>query len=474
MFESPSRLYSSEYDSLIFSQCPLVEDVYYEAYMCLGIDSKRPVIELVIAHLKCIIEFVCNKPNDTTIKFLDKSMKEVYSYIQTSHSKTSLQEMLHLETFIWQDGYFLSPSQVVGSWDHNCLPYLCQLTSANKHFSSFFGVQSEATLEMLVEVLHKIAKDHGTFPIPDKILEFVEFTSGQLEKKMHHEQQYLKIYLPDKDKIMRDTSVLADNVSTEWIKDSRMYKDFLSSEASYLVHTSIPWDRAIKLGVNPLLEAVLKDIEDQDFLNGTEFEENGDQSQGLCDQLNNILKCYPTDISILKEFVKDADDAQATEIIFVFDHRIDFPDSTLVNSSSRWKSLQHTPALCIFNNRKFTDTDIKGITKLGGGDKDKSAELIGRFGVGFNVAYHVTDCPSFVSYAEGGIPEYLCVFDPTQSFVHHATKQSPGKKWNFTDKNQYSEFLDQFQPYLHEDLHQLAQEVPNCLLDYKKHGYVGV
>ena len=460
-FESPSQLYSSKYESLIFSQCPLVEDASNKAYEYLGITSKKPPFELVIAHLKCIIEFVSKKTNDATKNYLDKSMKELYSYIQASHS--SLQEVVHLETFIWQDGFFLSPSQVVCNWDHDCVPYLCKLTSANKQFSNLFGVKSEATLEMLVEVLLKITKDHGTSPISDKILEFIEFISGQIEKKINYRS--FKIYLPDKDKIMRDTSVLAGNARTEWMRSSKLYKEFVSSETGYLVHKNISWECAIKLGVIPLLEAVIDEVEDHEFLKGTEFGQY--EGHYLCKRLNGFLKVYPADVSIIKELIQSADDAQATEITFVFDHRTNFSDSTLVNCGSMWKSLQHTPALCIFINRKITDADIERITNIGEKSKDG-----GRCGVGFNAAYHVTDCPSFVSYAESGVPECLCVFDPTLSFVPHATKQLSARKWNFTDKYQYSEFSDQFQPYLHEDLYQLSQHAPGCLVDYKKYGFV--
>ena len=430
---------------------------------------------MVIAHLRCVISYIAGQPSEATIKFLDDSMREVYSYLDFHHSSPqAMNKLIQLEKFIWQDGCFLSPNQIVGHWNYNCVPYLCELSSTNKRYSRLMtkvSVKDEATLETLVDVLQRIEADHGTCtPISDEILEFVVYTSGRLYHKLRlsDEDHSFTIHLPDENKIMRTVSELADNIGSEWVKSLPAYQDFMNSGTGYFVHKSIPCEHAKYLGVNPLLEAVLKEIEDEDFLCGTDF----GQHEDLCDRLNGILKKYPADISIFKEFIQNADDAQATELIFVMDHRTDFPDNTLLSSNSKWKSLQHTPALCILNNRKFTEADLEGITKLGRGGKSGSADLIGKFGIGFNVAYHVTDCPSFVSYSESGAPEYLCVFDPTQSFAPCATRRSPGRKWNFKHKHQHLGFSDQFQPYLPKDLHRLSEHTSDCLLDFKSYGYV--
>ena len=59
-----------------------------------------------------------------------------------------------------------------------------------------------------------------------------------------------------------------------------------------------------------------------------------------------------------------------------------------------WKDLQG-PALLIWNDRGFSEKDLKGIQKLGLGSKRSSSETFGKYGIGFNVVYHLTDCPSF-------------------------------------------------------------------------------
>ena len=479
-FDSPIRVYSADCEHLVFSQHPVVELDSKKLLRLLEIGSKRPTPDIVLAHLRCIVNHVRSNPNDTTVQFLNSSMKEVYRYFQNnliSSSQLVQSGLVQIQKFIWQDGCFLRPDQVLRYWRQKCIPYMCELSSENSNFIvlwSTVGVKDGATMEILVDILQRIASDHGIHtPISDEVLKFVVFVAGELYYKLVRcnkiKDHSFKIYLPDKSKIMRITSELADNFNEEYIKNFSAYQQFKSSGSGYFVHESIPRDHAIGLGVVPLLDAVVKEFEDDSFLKGTDF----GQKEQLCDRLNGILKQYPSDSSIFKEFIQNADDAQATEIIFILDHRSKFPDNKLLCSESNWKSLQKSPALCVFNNRKFTEADIEGITKLGKGSKSESAELIGKFGIGFNVAYHVTDCPSFVSYSENGSPEYLCVFDPTRSFVARLAHQSPGRKWIFKGKKEYySEFSEQFEPYLAEDLSNLAEQSPYCLQTFKSHGYV--
>ena len=476
-FDSPSQVYSADSEHLVFSQYPVVEINSKKLLVLLGIGSKQPTLEIVIAHLRCIINYVKTTPSEKTCQFLNSSMKEVYRYLQNHLSSQLASSLMHLQKFIWQDGCFLSPIQVLRHWPQKCIPYMCELSSDNMYFMRLWGlvgVKDEATTEILVDILQRIASDHKTHtPISDDVLKFVAFVAGELHEKLTRcgktKDHSFIIYLPDKSKIMRITHELADNFSEEYVKNYSVYQNFLSSGSGYFVHESIPRDHAVSLGVTPLLDAVVKEFEDVSFLAGTDF----GQKEELCDRLNGILKQYPSDTSIFKEFIQNADDAQATEIIFILDHRTKFSDNKLLCSEKNWKSLQKTPALCIFNNRKFKKADIEGITKLGKGTKTQSAELIGKFGIGFNVAYHVTDCPSFVSYSENGTPEYLCVFDPTRSYVARLAMQSPGRKWVFKGKEEhYSEFSEQFEPYLADDLSNLAKQSSHCLREFKSQGYV--
>ena len=75
------------------------------------------------------------------------------------------------------------------------------------------------------------------------------------------------------------------------------------------------------------------------------------------------------------------------------------------------------PALLVHNNAVFTENDFKSIQRIGDSMKKSEEELtkIGRFGIGFNSVYHLTDLPSFVS------GQYLVMLDPQ---VFHAASIS--------------------------------------------------
>jgi hypothetical protein len=65
------------------------------------------------------------------------------------------------------------------------------------------------------------------------------------------------------------------------------------------------------------------------------------------------------------------------------------------------------PALCCWHDSTFKESDFKGIISLGMGSKQNDMNKCGKFGVGFNSVYHLTDCPQFISNDN----DYV-VFDP--------------------------------------------------------------
>jgi len=69
-----------------------------------------------------------------------------------------------------------------------------------------------------------------------------------------------------------------------------------------------------------------------------------------------------------------------------------------------------------------------------------SLEKTGRFGLGFNSAYHFTDCISFVSQSS------FCIFDPHLKYIPQT--REPGLRVNFVkNSNLREQFSDQFDPY---------------------------
>ncbi|KAJ7380165.1 hypothetical protein OS493_010876 [Desmophyllum pertusum] len=166
------------------------------------------------------------------------------------------------------------------------------------------------------------------------------------------------------------------------------------------------------------------------------------QNEKLTNRLKRLLTCYPCEKEILKELLQNADDAQATEICFIKDPR-HHPDKRVFEDS--WQPLQG-PALCVYNNKPFTNADIEGIRNLGEGSKGDDPNKTGQYGVGFNAVYHLTDAPSFISKGKE-IGDVLCVFDPHCKYAPGASPQEPGRMFKVGTTLQKN-FPDVFPCYL--------------------------
>ena len=64
------------------------------------------------------------------------------------------------------------------------------------------------------------------------------------------------------------------------------------------------------------------------------------------------------------------------------------------------------PALLAFNDAIFEHKDFIGLFSFGRGSKKYDPTSTGKFGLGFNSTYHLTECPQFVS------GEWFVVLDP--------------------------------------------------------------
>jgi len=102
------------------------------------------------------------------------------------------------------------------------------------------------------------------------------------------------------------------------------------------------------------------------------------------------------------------------------------------------------PAIWIYNDAEFSDKDFQSLIKLGVGGKSRNDNendtRIGKFGIGFNCAYHITDLPSFVS------GKYIAFFDPNAKYLDPSRKRK-GNRINFIEQEFKKRFPDQCYPY---------------------------
>ena len=188
-----------------------------------------------------------------------------------------------------------------------------------------------------------------------------------------------------------------------------------------------------------MLEAL--DITDQWF-------EDFGQEEKLTIRLGNILRDYPRDITFLKEMLQNADDAGATKLYVILDKRYHSKEKV---TTEEWKQLQG-PAILIWNNSTFSKDDLVGIQRIGLGSKRDDADKIGQYGIGFNVVYHFTDCPSFIT------DKKLCIFDPHHRYIVQDKRKRPGRMYK--DLNTlWSDFPDMKSIYLQNDLDSFPAEM---------------
>ncbi|RIA90194.1 hypothetical protein C1645_164980 [Glomus cerebriforme] len=170
-----------------------------------------------------------------------------------------------------------------------------------------------------------------------------------------------------------------------------------------------------------------------------------EQNELLTTRIKNIIKDYSIN-SLFKEFLQNADDANATCFEITVDERRIFHHNT--HNTRKYMSEEiedwQGPAIWIYNDAEFSSKDFQSLLKLGTGGKSHDDTKIGRFGIGFNCAFHITDLPSFVS------GKYIAFLDPNAKYLPaqgYPPRRPKGTRINFLEKEFKKNFPDQCYPY---------------------------
>eukprot|EP00736_Rhodelphis_marinus_P006485 Rmarinus@m.28251 len=161
------------------------------------------------------------------------------------------------------------------------------------------------------------------------------------------------------------------------------------------------------------------------------------QRVDLTQRIKEVLQNYPDVVSLLKEMVQNADDAKASTIKICLDYR-SHPQTDL--AFAKLSGFQG-PCLLVYNDAIFTEEDFASIQNVGNSRKVDKPHKTGRFGIGFNSVYHVTDVPSFVSGRR------LVFFDPHCLYLPQISSSNPGKMIDFSKYDVMKQNPNQFSPY---------------------------
>ena len=406
----------------------------------LKLHDKYVTPQHVVKQLEEAISTDLNKIDTNTYEEVSRVCTEAYSFLQENiaNSTSSFEDFLSSKRFLLVGRRFLSADVVAFEVNTDCSPYLTQLpdylSDSFGKLLKFCGVKNQFEPSDYISCLQEIRGQFGEKPLDERTLQVVVNMAIELGKTFEESKEELdteqkscaSVFLPDSRRRMFEVADLRYK-DCPWMPDD---------PEEQFVHEKIPWSTCKQLGVKTRREGALQN-HDAGFPFG--------QKEELTNRLKRILTGYPGEEEILKELLQNADDAQATEICFIIDPRY-HPEEKVFKES--WKALQG-PALCVYNNRPFTNADIEGICNLGKGSKGEDPNKTGQYGVGFNAVYHLTDVPSFRSKSKG-IGDVLCVFDPHCKYVPCATDANPGRMYKDIDKLK-AKFPDVFRCYLEEN-----------------------
>ncbi|XP_053117636.1 sacsin-like [Hemicordylus capensis] len=399
--------------------------------------SRLPPIATVLGQLEAashgsnaLTRTQLNKMTHKCYEFLNQVVQEKASY------KAEVSQRAQTFPFVLVDTTFVSVCRVAHDLDFDAAPHLFQLPSEYKPYRELWrcvGLPHTFEVQDYATVLQTLAKDAGGKPLSKEKLALVIrlITVGLSEALQDQElDSYTaqSIFFPDQDQVLCPLPKLFFD-DTPWLPREKR---------TLLCHGKIPREVAICCGIPTTKHRILTRCQIKSLSPwGVDF----GAKENLSTRLANILRDYSSSSQdVLKELLQNADDAGANVIYFVWDKR---QHATRRVFSEEWKTLQG-PALCVYNDQVFQMQDIEGIQQLGCGGKGERRDATGKYGLGFNTVYHLTDCPAFVTGNST-----LCVFDSTLQYLDESDELSPGAMYSLS-KDFIDTFRDVYDAFLPE------------------------
>ena len=442
-FFKPTELKSPTLVNLIGSVRPVVElEPLKEVFEYFGW-QKLPDVFDVALQLRNVISSYSKDEKPYYMVILN----EIYSYLsRANYQALSLAfQQTEIVNWVWNGDGFSSPNQVLsGKLPFDLTPYIHPLPSETMRFSLLFerfGVRTHTDPNVLLQVLYAIKEKYdaemaplSTYEVYHDLQLSVSILNELAQEELPpgiQERIVIPVYTENKYVLLEPVERCMYSENRDWLAN-----DGEDEDMEYLyVHPDVPSRTAQRLGVPSLTNRML---EPEELYIGEEF----GQEEKLTTRLNRLLEDYTDGFAVPKELIQNADDAGATEVRFLYDERTNEDAKTCLIDEGM-KDCQG-PALWVYNDATFKDEDFVNITKLNEATKAHDTAKIGRFGLGFNAVYNLTDVPMFVSR------NYLAIFDPHTSFLGKAIRniRRPGMKINLNkDVKRRKKFKNQLKPF---------------------------
>ncbi|KAH3856975.1 hypothetical protein DPMN_099572 [Dreissena polymorpha] len=374
---------------------------------------------------------------------------ELLTMIKTIYEALSIQstpvvkEAIVCNALVWTADNFQDPAKVIviqKEDDIELKPYMYFLPQELGSLQTFFtwlGCHSHQDENVLVSVLQFLKTKYLSR----------KFSQAETKKDLKCAQMILE-RLAEAD---IDSSWASDNIlmvvhsnSDQTIKfaklsecvyddDPACFNDVVDGKSICYVHEQIPFGTVEKLGVKSVTSHSRADAQDFDHWG---------QRESFTTRLRSLLRDGYTDgLSVPKELLQNADDAGATEMCLVYDERkhLEFRKRLLSKSLADFQG----SSLWCYNNKVFSEKDLQNIKRFNDSAKVDDLSTIGKFGLGFNAVYNITDVPSFISGSD------MLIFDPHEKYlVDPQTKTTTrGKRIPLSKRTLVKRHTDQFKPF---------------------------
>ncbi|ELT96105.1 hypothetical protein CAPTEDRAFT_195081 [Capitella teleta] len=443
LFCKPAAMVCRKYAHLVGSVMPTLALDVPESMQTAFQWSSPPDLQFIVRHLKNVISAFDGKEKAAFAETMDS----VYTVL-SKHDIEDVKAALKVVTeWVWHGEGFACPQNVFFQEAFMDLrPYVyCIPWELRQHHGLFIdlGVMDKCPLPDVLTMIRdrnlqeEVSAEKVKRDLHLSVSILNELKSHITEDMLNEYQDRLWLPVHDVSGTALKMAALLDCTYSdmEWIRQGYDINDFQegSERQFYLVHPNVPVSTSEALGVPTLMSRML-DAEELDFSFG--------QADSLTHRLNVLLQEYTDGFAVPKELVQNADDAGATEVKFLYDERQNEDCMTcLIDEGMRECQ---GPALWAYNNAAFSDEDFENITKLSGATKENQTDKIGRFGLGFNAVYNITDVPSFVSRHN------IVIFDPHTTHLGKSIKNKakPGIKIDMRKHRRKLRRLgNQFKPY---------------------------
>ena len=333
---------------------------------------------------------------------------------------------------------FVAPQRVIFEHERSFAPHIhsikhmYRLSEATKNFFLSIGVGETLTLKQCLSVLKELSETDHELKSTDEALAItlIEELANRLYKEIGELSSTNTVFLLGEDKNIHKSSecIFFD---LKW-KDKGGYKGEIkiNNKSYYFVHPQISNSTANKLGAISLSSSI-KTISSGKLKFDYQVKS---QKEKLTNRLKDIVNRYEAPVEVFKELLQNADDAKAQTVKFLFDYTTFHNKTSLIQPELE---MCQGPSLYVYNDKTFSTNDFNNIMEIGGETKKNDTTKIGRFGLGFNTVYHLTDIPSFVS------GPFIHILDP------HLFCGERGLQINFTENEAILKecYFDQFMVY---------------------------